>query len=171
MTLLDDPIFCVSAGLLLEDGQYAGHVLQAHEGHDDPEMERNFAQAMQEAYEIFCTRHEGYGRGNISQIGLAGVMDRMVDKFERLKRILEGKQGDTLQERADDAFIDVCNCALIGLLIKRGTWPVEERQPQTMEEELRKAIFHILVTYGCNREAATRLADDTAGQLHDHAQE
>ncbi len=171
MSLLDDPITVIANGQVLEDGEFAGFVLAPHEGHDDQEMERNFGRVVQEAYETFCERHAGYGRANISQIGLSGVLDRMVDKFERLKRIVQGKQGDTSLERADDVFIDLANYALIGLLIKRGVWPVTERQPQTMEEELRKAIFHILVTYGCNREAAGRLADDTAGQLHDHAQE
>ncbi len=171
MSFLDDPITVVSAGQVLRDGQFAGFVLAPHEDHDDQEMERNFGRVMQEAYETFCERHAGYGRANISQIGLSGVLDRMVDKFERLKRIVQGKQGDTSLERSDDVLIDLANYALIGLLIKRGIWPVTEQAPKTLSEELRAAIYNVLVAHACQRDVAGNLADAASGYLADQAKE
>ncbi len=162
MNLLFDSILSVSAGQLLEDGEYAGYVLPAHEEHSDQEMERNFARVMAEAYEIFCQRHEGYGRGNISQIGLKGVVSRLTDKFERLKRRVEGAQSDTALERGDDVLIDLANYALIALLLRRGIWPVEAQQPRMLSEVLYQALYDIIVARGADPERAHEVAGEMA---------
>ena len=136
-----------SGGQIEKGGKRLGYLLPVHEDHHDPEMERNFAHALLEAYEVFCERHEGYGRDNISEIGLQGVHDRMIDQFKRWENFLAGRGGDTQNERVEDIFIDLTNYPLIALLLHRGIWPLASKT-KTLRQSLEAVIKATMAEYG-----------------------
>lgn len=81
-----------------------------------------YADVLPDAVMVFLERQEKYGVGNISAFGLKGVIIRMNDKLERLKRAEFGNGGEVSDETVEDTLIDLLNYAAIGLMCKRGTW-------------------------------------------------
>ena len=85
-----------------------------------------------EAVQLFDTKQQDYGSGNISATKELGVAVRLQDKVSRLLNLLEKKmkaQGhaDTLiaeinHESLDDTYLDIANYGLIGVLLRRRLW-------------------------------------------------
>jgi hypothetical protein len=79
-------------------------------------------------------KQQDYGSRNISSFGLFGVLVRMNDKFERLKNITLGKDGngnvimkpiETKNESVEDTFQDISNYAIIAAMLMHNEWPNE----------------------------------------------
>ena len=70
-------------------------------------------------------KHQDYGPRNIEKHGLIGIIVRMDDKFERLAKIFKRKRRRAVNESIRDTFRDICNYAIIALLVDSGKWPKE----------------------------------------------
>ena len=80
-----------------------------------------------------CIRKQvDYGPKNISAFVLVGVLDRMNDKFERLKNLTKTGKRPT-NETIEDTLIDVANYALIALAVHRSWW-TDDHCPPLLEE-------------------------------------
>ena len=78
-----------------------------------------------EAVQLFDTKQQYYGSGNISATGEIGVACRLQDKVSRMRNLLlkelKGESGIN-HESLEDTYLDATNYCLIGLLLKRGLW-------------------------------------------------
>ena len=78
-----------------------------------------------EAVQLFDTKQQDYGSGNISATGEIGVACRLQDKVSRMRNLLlkelKGESGIN-HESLEDTYLDAANYCLIGLLLKRGLW-------------------------------------------------
>jgi hypothetical protein len=70
---------------------------------------------------VLDKKQQDYGPHNISKFGLAGLLVRINDKFERLCNLIQNKL-DPENEPIEDSFLDLSNYAVIGRLIRQGKW-------------------------------------------------
>lgn len=84
-------------------------------------------EAGKQAFRVFCEfaqvldkKQQDYGPGNISAFGEFGVVVRMTDKMERLKRLVSSPL--VKNEPIDDTYLDMANYAVIATLIRRKLW-------------------------------------------------
>jgi hypothetical protein len=75
-----------------------------------------------EAFSLWKQRQRKYGMGNIAQFGAAGCVVRSADKLARLSRVYIGnsRTGDMTDESVRDAWLDLVNYALMGLMCHDG---------------------------------------------------
>ena len=84
---------------------------------------QGFSDIVGKAETILESRHQKYGRQNISRFGEQGVVIRLSDKIERLINMTPRCYGS--DETVEDTYFDIINYAVIGLMIRRGQWPPE----------------------------------------------
>ncbi|MBC8462401.1 MAG: DUF1599 domain-containing protein [Deltaproteobacteria bacterium] len=78
-------------------------------------------------FDLFQKKHASYSPDNISTTGLNGVIVRMWDKINRLRRrVLEGEPETLPDETLVDTLRDIANYAIIGLLLLHEIWPEYE---------------------------------------------
>ncbi len=70
---------------------------------------------------IFEKKQADYGKGNIADFGELGVLVRLNDKIHRLKNLLQGGKAPQ-NETLDDTWLDACNYAAIGYMVRQGWW-------------------------------------------------
>lgn len=70
---------------------------------------------------LLDSKHRDYGAGNIAAFGEYGIMVRLSDKMERLKRLLTNAQTPN-NESIEDTYKDICNYAIIALMVRRNLW-------------------------------------------------
>lgn len=93
------------------------------EGADAPDPFRASVEAVAaELVDLLCRKQADYGPGNISAFGEKGVVVRMNDKMERLKRLVWGEK-EPANESVEDSYKDLANYSVIALLLRRGRWP------------------------------------------------
>lgn len=87
---------------------------------------KTFEDAIDEIlFEMRCTmitKQGDYGPGNIADFGELGVLVRANDKVGRLRNLLYENPNNPSNESLDDTWLDMANYALIGLMVRRGTW-------------------------------------------------
>ena len=89
-----------------------------------PELERNIADLMSKAFNIWKQRQRKYGTGNISRRGPVGILVRLDDKAARLDRVfVDGVGGSEADETVEDTCLDIVNYALMVNLCHQGKWP------------------------------------------------
>jgi hypothetical protein len=89
----------------------------------DPELEEFLARTMQEYLELWKTKQNSYGPGNIAAFGDAGCAIRAMDKVQRLRRhYFLGKDVTLANETIEDTWLDLLGYAAMGLMCKRGQW-------------------------------------------------
>ena len=99
----------------------------------DADLEEKLAKVMKEYHNLWCIKQLKYGPTNISSMGKPGLVVRLNDKIQRLKRfVLEDIQGD-VEGSEEDAWFDVAGYALIGIMVNRGWWP--ECPPDKVSQE------------------------------------
>lgn len=76
---------------------------------------------MREYAQLFASKQEAYGRGNIDGFGELGVLVRLNDKLERLKNLVY-KQRSNDMESVRDTWLDIVGYGLIGLMVHDGVW-------------------------------------------------
>ena len=89
------------------------------------EMGVEMLRAACECIQLFDTKQLDYGSSNIALSGEMGVAVRLQDKVSRMRNLLlkELKGESSINhESLEDTYLDTCNYALIGLLLKRGLW-------------------------------------------------
>ena len=85
-------------------------------------------------FELFQAKHISYGPDNISATKLEGIIVRMWDKINRLRRRILENQAETLSdETLDDTLRDIANYAIIGLLLLHKIWPEYEEEAWTKD--------------------------------------
>lgn len=96
----------------------------------DAELERKLAWIFREYIrDIWVHKQKAYGPSNITSLGLAGILVRSLDKFNRLKTfILDNGPNNapadmTKEEWVEDALLDLMGYMAMGLLVYRGLWP------------------------------------------------
>jgi len=79
------------------------------------------------AFRMFCSfcqtldrKQQDYGSGNINAFGEFGVIVRMNDKMERLKRLTAGLTPKN--EAIEDTYLDIANYACIAMMLRRNLW-------------------------------------------------
>ena len=82
-----------------------------------------------DAQELLFKKHKDYGPKNISQSPggpLNGLRVRMHDKLARLNHLVDaGQEPQVLDEKLTDTLLDLCNYAVIAVLVLKGEWPSE----------------------------------------------
>jgi len=77
--------------------------------------------------EILIKKQLDYGPGNINNApggALNGLLVRMNDKMERLKHLVYHADGEPQNESIDDSFLDIANYAVIAMMVRNGSWPL-----------------------------------------------
>lgn len=78
-----------------------------------------------ECIELFDRKQQDYGSENMLISGELGVACRLQDKSSRIRHLLVKQlKGDTEvnYESLEDAYLDVANIGMIGVLLNRGAW-------------------------------------------------
>ena len=79
-------------------------------------------------FDLFTRKHQSYGPDNISGTGFQGVITRLWDKINRLRRLtLTGIDNPLVDESVEDTLMDLANYAIIGLLLLHNIWPEFEK--------------------------------------------
>ncbi len=98
------------------------------------DLEEKLALVMQEYHSLWKIKQRKYGPNNIASMGKSGLVIRMNDKFQRLKRfILQGVEGD-IEGSEEDAWMDIAGYALMGVMVGRGWWPECDPDWLTLEQ-------------------------------------
>jgi hypothetical protein len=71
--------------------------------------------------DLWCSKQNDYGHGNILKFGSHGIVVRMSDKIERLKN-LEAKGASPANESVMDSWRDLLGYAVIGIMLEMGTY-------------------------------------------------
>ncbi len=87
----------------------------------DTEMGKRAMEVAIENIALLDSKHQDYGAGNIAAFGEYGIMVRMSDKMERLKRLLTNA-AEPNNESIEDTYKDLCNYAIIALMVRRNLW-------------------------------------------------
>ena len=80
-----------------------------------------------ECVSLLDSKQKDYGPKNISRFGVRGLSVRLYDKVERLANLLMDREEDPKNESLEDTFKDIANYGIIGLLLLKDQWPVEEQ--------------------------------------------
>ena len=89
------------------------------------EMGREVVKVALECMKLFDDKQQDYGSANILMSGEIGVACRLQDKVSRIRHILlKQLKGDTKinYESLEDAYIDVANIGMIGMLLSSNLW-------------------------------------------------
>ena len=97
------------------------------------EMSVEMLRAACQAVQLFDTKQQDYGSGNISATKELGVAVRLQDKVSRLLNLLEKEMktrghAEALlaeinnHESLEDTYLDIANYGLIGVLLRRRLW-------------------------------------------------
>ena len=90
----------------------------------DVNLEGIIADVFKEVFLLWKERQVKYGSGNIAAFGEVGCLIRGYDKMARLRRaIIDEKGGDMPDESVEDAWKDLTNYAVMGLVCRRDQWP------------------------------------------------
>lgn len=88
-----------------------------------PKLELQAALVLQEYYRLWKEKQRHYGPSNIAAMGKPGLIVRINDKVQRLKRfVFEGVEEDN-QESELDSWLDILGYAMMGVMVHRGVWP------------------------------------------------
>lgn len=92
-----------------------------------PKSPESFEDAVEtivgELMEVMYSKRRDYGEGNIEAFGEIGVLIRASDKLARLKNLLyDNPSTKPNNESIEDSWGDLCNYAIIALLLRRGTF-------------------------------------------------
>lgn len=91
------------------------------------QIEREWLRAMQEVYGVFVEKQSDYGPTNIGTGGEQGVALRSGDKVSRLFELLgigtRGEAAEASNEPRRDAWVDMADYGVIGMLVHDGKWP------------------------------------------------
>lgn len=89
------------------------------------DMGREMVEKAMECLELFDSKQQDYGSGNISASGQVGVAVRVMDKASRMMNIMQKRmrgEKDVNHEALLDTFQDVANYGMIGMLLEEGKW-------------------------------------------------
>jgi hypothetical protein len=89
------------------------------------DMGREIVKVALECIKLFDDKQQDYGSMNILMSGELGVACRLLDKASRVRHILVKQlKGDAKinYESLEDAYIDVANIGMIGMLLNRKVW-------------------------------------------------
>lgn len=90
---------------------------------------KTFEAHLAKALAIFKERQAKYGPWNIAAAGYSGVLVRIQDKMARARNSREVFDDESVV----DTHYDMCNYALIGLMVYLGEWP---KPPVDVEIEM-----------------------------------
>ena len=108
---------------MMNNDELAARIAESLELKTD--MGREIVKVALECMKLFDDKQQDYGSANISMSGELGVACRLQDKASRIRHILiKQLKGDTKinYESLEDAYIDVANIGMIGMLLNRDLW-------------------------------------------------
>ena len=98
-----------------------------------PDLEVTLTGLFEELRELLLERYRAYGPRNIAASGIHWVVVRMSDKLAQIENAHEGCSLGFCRPHAssqawedpmvEDAWKDLANYTIIGLLVQRGLWP------------------------------------------------
>ena len=100
-------------------------VLTCDGGSGDANLEGVVADTFKEIFSLWKERQAKYGPSNIAAFGEVGCLVRGHDKMARLRRALMDNLGAVMpDESVEDSWKDLTNYAVMGLVCRRGQWPM-----------------------------------------------
>lgn len=98
-----------------------------------PELTAAFKVELAQMYDTFCRKQLDYGPNAIDQgdkdLTMQGITFRMNDKMQRLRtKVLHNNQYQ-VNEALEDTLQDLANYAIIGRLVAKDLWQVDNTQP------------------------------------------
>ncbi len=82
---------------------------------------KNALRVFCELVKVLDRKQQDYSSENINAFGEFGVLVRANDKICRLKNLITKSIGPK-NESIEDTWMDLCNYALIAIMIRRGLW-------------------------------------------------
>lgn len=86
---------------------------------DPKTLDLAFAQVNDEVLKMFLKKHKDYGKGNIISIEELGISMRVLEKAERLKKLLLSNNAP-VNESIEETWVDIATYAVIAILFRRG---------------------------------------------------
>lgn len=86
---------------------------------DPKTLDLAFAQVNDEVLKMFLKKHKDYGKGNILSIEELGISMRVLEKSERLKKLLLSNNAP-VNESIEETWVDIATYAVIAILFRRG---------------------------------------------------
>jgi hypothetical protein len=97
--------------------------LQIDGSSGDAHLEHILAKVFEEYLALWKVKQRKYGPNNIAACGKEGVVIRLNDKVQRLRRFnFDGIVGDK-EGSEEDAWLDALGYAAMGLIVYRQQWP------------------------------------------------
>jgi len=88
---------------------------------------------------LVVDKNKDYGKNNILEFGMHGILVRVNDKFARLKNLILN-QKNPVNEVLDDTWWDIAGYAVVALLVKRGWFELPLIDEETEYAEWADAI-------------------------------
>jgi hypothetical protein len=104
----------------------------------------NFSNELDNMLRLFERKDRDYGPGNLSVMGLPGVVVRISDKTARLVNIVNSGQHAVKEETVVDTLRDLANYAIIAVLMAQGKWPVAQLDSNTQKDKNLKVLIGLL---------------------------
>lgn len=83
-----------------------------------------FSKEMFENVQLFVKKHFDYGPNNVHRLGILGLLMRMEEKIERVRKLQSMDSHDKpINESLEDSLRDISNYATITLMYHKHTWP------------------------------------------------
>ena len=100
---------------------------------DFPQSTDEFKNVLSEMYELFASKQNDYGPGNIAmgtmletedeiRMSLIGIIVRMNDKINRLINLVVKKNKEPENESVVDSFIDIGNYSVMAKILLEKKW-------------------------------------------------
>ena len=92
------------------------------------DQQLEFSRVLLEMRALYLRKNAAYGNGAIGSTGLYGVAVRMSDKVHRLLTLTRSGSDGTADESITDTLLDLAVYAVIGIIVLRGKWGVDDSQ-------------------------------------------
>ena len=84
--------------------------------------EKEMEKILEEIKELLKYKNKNYGDKNIIKMGMLGVLNRIEEKIERLKNMIEKNIED--KESKEDSWKDIIGFGIIGIMLERDKWQI-----------------------------------------------
>lgn len=85
--------------------------------------EKEMEKIADEMKSLLKAKNRTYGDNNVLKIGKLGVLNRVEEKVERLKNMIENNIED--KESKEDSWKDIAGFGIIGVMLERDKWNKE----------------------------------------------
>ena len=125
----DEPQIDIEVYMEDQVNQLHAHAMfDANRNEPVSEQQLEFARVLLDMRALYLRKNAAYGNGAIGSTGLYGVAVRMSDKVHRLLTLTRSGSDGTADESITDTLLDLAVYAVIGIIVLRGKWGVDDSQ-------------------------------------------